>query len=315
MNNEVKKTPDSTSKNRVTNPLKQDLIKMDVIKRKKIELSIREYADQVWRNGETKVVETHINYLTSDVITRLESTRITYIPWLNKTIPLNGCNILEVGCGTGSSLVALAEQGANVTGIDIHEPSTKVAKDLCEIFNVKATLITGNACDVFHEIKNKKFDLVLFFASIEHMLYEERIDCLRKYYSILTADAYLVIIETPNRLWHFDDHTSFLPFFHWLPDNLAFDYFKLSNRNTNNESLHEDSDDEYLHLLRRGRGFSFHELEIALNFPAEKLEIVDYMKPYMLTKPDEAFHNLLMQFHPKISEGFFYPNIDIIIKK
>ena len=312
---EVKKPPDSTKRNRVHNPLKKDLVKIDAIKRNKLEVSVREYAEQVWSNEEINVVEKHISNLTSDIIGRLESTRITYIPFLNKTIPLNGCNILEVGCGTGSSLVALAEQGANVTGIEIDEPSIRVAKDLCQIYNVKATFIPGNACDVFHEIRNQKFDLVLFFASIEHMLYNERIDCLKKYYSILPDDAYLSIIETPNRLWHFDDHTSFLPFFHWLPDNLAFDYFKFSNININTESLHENSDEEYLQLLRRGRGFSFHELDIALNFPAEKLEIVDYMKPFMLTKLDNTFHRVLTKLNPKISKGFFYPNIDIIIKK
>ena len=30
----------------------------------------------------------------------------------------------------------------------------------------------------------------------------------------------LVIVEAPNRLWLEDTHTSELPFFQWLPDNL-----------------------------------------------------------------------------------------------
>src|SRR6185295_3548288 len=47
---------------------------------------------------------------------RLRLDRMKVAPWLDATRPLRGCRILEIGCGTGSSTVALAEQGAEVTG-------------------------------------------------------------------------------------------------------------------------------------------------------------------------------------------------------
>lgn len=296
--------------------LKKNHIKIDISNLKKIEMSIRENYHQGWRNEKNYTSETYAIDLSDHINGRLDSDRITYIPWFNKTVQLKGANILEIGCGTGSSTVALAEQGANVTGIDIDEGALKVAKDRCNIYNVPATLMFGNAADVYHDLQSQKFDLVIFFACMEHMVYSERIDCIKKYYDLLPNGRYLSIVETPNRLWYLDIHTSFLPFFHWLPDNVAFDYSKYSNRINFKELYHEYSDDRFLHFLRRGRGFSFHELEIALNIPVEKFKVVDYLKhPFAPFSLASKFHKFLTKIHPKISKGFFNPNIDIIIKK
>src|SRR5215831_3740692 len=56
--------------------------------------------------------------LTDHLYARLESDRSDVIPWLDASRCLLGATVLEIGCGTGSSTVALAEQGARVTAID-----------------------------------------------------------------------------------------------------------------------------------------------------------------------------------------------------
>ena len=312
----AKKLLQQARKGQTPDYLLKNQIKIDVSDLKKIELSIKKNYHQGWRSEKNYTSEAYAKDLRAHLIGRLDQDRIKYIPWLNKTVKLNGANILEIGCGTGSSTVALAEQGANVTGIDIDEGALKVAKDRCNIYNVEATFKFGNASEVYHDLRNQKFDLIIFYACIEHMIYSERIDCLRKYYDLLPNGAFLSIVETPNRLWYFDGHTSFLPFFHWLPDNLAFDYSKFSNRINFKEMYHEYSDELFLHFLRRGRGFSFHELEIALNIPGEKLQVVDFLRrPFIPFSIEIKFQKLLRKIHPKVSKGFFYPNIDIIIKK
>src|SRR5262245_54239845 len=50
---------------------------------------------------------------------RLEHARAQVIPWLDAARRLDGARVLEIGCGTGSATVALAEQGARVTGVDL----------------------------------------------------------------------------------------------------------------------------------------------------------------------------------------------------
>jgi len=312
----AKKLLQQARKGQTPDYLLKNQIKINASNLKKIELSIKKNYHQGWRSEKNYTSEAYAKDLRAHLTGRLDQDRIKYIPWLNKALNLNGANILEIGCGTGSSTVALAEQGANVTGIDIDEGALKVAKDRCNIYNVEATFIFGNASEVYHDLRNQKFDLIIFYACIEHMIYSERIDCLKNYYDLLPNGAFLSIVETPNRLWYFDGHTSFLPFFHWLPDNLAFDYSKFSNRINFKEMYHEYSDELFLHFLRRGRGFSFHELEIALNIPGEKLQVVDFLRrPFIPFSLEINFQKLLTKIYPKVSKGFFYPNIDIIIKK
>src|SRR4030042_3476206 len=286
--------------------LKKNQIKLDDFQLKIIEETIRRNFFKGWRNEKYYTNETFMIDLQAHLTDRLEQDRIKYIPWFDKIIKLKGCNILEIGCGTGSSTVALAEQGAFVTGIDIDKDALKVAKDRCKIYNVLANLIHCNANEFYKDLKDQKFDLIIFFACIEHMTYDERIDCMRNYSGFIEKGAYLCIIDTPNRLWYFDDHTSLLPFFNWLPDRTAFDYSKFSHRINFKELYHEYSDEKFLHFLRGGRGFSFHELEIALNIPAEKFNIVDYLGPSLLLNPlGREFHKLLLKIHPGISKGFF----------
>lgn len=296
--------------------LKKNQIKLDSSQLQKIESSIRENYHQGWRKETNYLPEAYLNDLNNHLTGRLEKDRYSYIPWLNKTIELKGANVLEIGCGTGSSTIAFAEQGANVTAVDIDEGALKVAKDRCAIYNVPAKIIYGNATDVYDEVKDQKFDLIIFFACIEHMLYEERIASLRKYYDLVPKGKFLSIVETPNTLWYYDGHTSGLPFFNWLSDNAAYDYSKYSKRPNFKELYHELSDEKYLNFLRRGRGFSFHELEVALNLPAKKINVVSFFNRLLMPfSIDYKFHKLLTRIYPGINKGFFYPMIDMIIQK
>ncbi|MCF7916352.1 MAG: class I SAM-dependent methyltransferase [Candidatus Omnitrophica bacterium] len=296
--------------------LRKNQIKLDISQLKKIEISIRKNYHQGWRSEKKYTSEIYAEDLKNHLIARLENDRVFYIPWFNKIVKLKGANILEIGCGTGSSTVALAEQGAKVTGIDIDEGALKVARNRCKIYNLSATIISKNATEAYNELQNQKFDLVIFYACIEHMVYSERIECLKKYYDLLPKGAYLSIVKTPNRLWYFDGHTSRLPFFHWLPDKVAFDYAKFSKRINFKELYYEYSDEKLLHFLRTGRGFSFHELEIALNIPAKKYKIASYLKQHFIPfSSDRKFYEFLTQIYPNVSKGFFYSTVNIIIKK
>jgi cyclopropane fatty-acyl-phospholipid synthase-like methyltransferase len=49
---------------------------------------------------------------------RLIYDRHEYVPWVR---------VFEIGCGTGSSIMALVEQGTEVAGIDVASESTASA--------------------------------------------------------------------------------------------------------------------------------------------------------------------------------------------
>ena len=125
-----------------------------------------------------------------------------------------------------------------------------------------------------------------------------------------------------NRLWHFDHHTSFLPYFHWLPDDLAFAYSRMSPRANFRERYREPDAASRLHFLRRGRGVSYHEFELALA-PVPQLEIVSSLRAPQSAwrgwrqrlSPDRRYESLLARLTPQIPRAFLGPQLDLILRK
>jgi 2-polyprenyl-3-methyl-5-hydroxy-6-metoxy-1,4-benzoquinol methylase len=81
------------------------------------------------------------NDLLHHLYRRLLFDRLVVIPWLDHVRAIRKTNILEIGCGTGSSTVALAEQGADITAVDIDKSSLTVARERCEIYGLDAHFV------------------------------------------------------------------------------------------------------------------------------------------------------------------------------
>jgi 2-polyprenyl-3-methyl-5-hydroxy-6-metoxy-1,4-benzoquinol methylase len=268
------------------------------------------------------------NDLKDHLWRRLEIDRKMIIPWLDDARPLRKTSILEIGCGSGSSTVALAEQGANVTAIDINENSLVVAADRCRAYDLDVTFAHANATEVEKLFSGRHFDSIIFYASLEHMTIKERLSAMRASWEMLSAGGFCCVIETPNRLWYYDAHTSLLPFHMWLPDELAFEYSRFSPRYNYRELYREYSEESKLHFLRRGRGVSFHEFEIVMK-PLTDLRIKSYIewlkwpseKKGLLELVKERFSNeyryfsVLRRIAPKLHEAFLQSFLYLIVEK
>ena len=177
-----------------------------------------------------------------------------------------------------------------------------------------------NAMDIREKFGDNSFDFIIFYATLEHMVMEERIVTLAHAWHMLIPGSFLVVIETPNRLWYQDIHTSQLPFFNWLPDELAFKYSRFSNRDNFKELYHDLNDKNMNHFLRRGRGVSYHEFEIAIK-PVDQLEIVSSLPEFervdfiRFSRFERQYVSFLRGVKKKIQKGFCYPNLDIVVKK
>lgn len=257
---------------------------------------------------------------------RLEMDRYRFIPWIDNDVPLENASILEIGCGTGSASLAMAEQGAMMTAIDVHEEALEVAKFRCHIHGLSnISFIQGNAQDIEDLTNNNCFDLIIFFAVLEHMTLEERKKSLKAAWKILPVGKHICIFETPNRLWPYDGHTSNLPFFNWLPDEIALEYSNMSPLYPFNKRFRNLSADSMLSFIREGRGFSFHEIDLFLtNF--SKYEIVSDLitflsirNPAILLKrimeQEGKREKLLNSYVPDRHRGFFRQHINLLIKK
>lgn len=314
------------------------------VDRKLFESSILRDFSRNWRSADAEQLELHREFIKKNYIhparyweteggeqdlrgltfDRLDSDRRTYIPWLSSFLPLRESNILEIGAGTGSSTVALAEQGAWVTGIDILEEGIAVAKDKCRVFGVQANLIVGNFLEYAPE-NNHRFDAVIFFASLEHMLPEERLQALPRAWEMIRPGGFLIIIEAPNRLWHYDAHTSLLPFFNWLPQQLALQYIEFSPRIELVDLLTPPSEANLLELQRWGLGVSFHEFDLALgkdirnsvspSFQAFLRRRSPLRYIAWRVKGDAKFARLLKKSAPDVPSAWFEEFLDLAIQR
>ncbi len=263
--------------------------------------------------------------LNSD--TRLMFFRNKLIPWLDNIRCLKNLRILEIGCGTGSSTIAFSEQSLSVTAIDLNEDFLHEAATKCQILGFQTQFYKLNAIDIDRFFPIESFDLIVFMASLEHMTLLEREQSLASAYKLLPKGGLLCITGSPNRLHFLDSHTSLLPFFHWLPDELAMKYSKFSKRVEYRNHICEIKDDKegMEPFYRWGRGISFHEIEIALN-PLNELEIISDLTSYIKRKnyayafasvftTNYWYEKFLSHLYPSLNKAFFRPYIDIVIEK
>jgi 2-polyprenyl-3-methyl-5-hydroxy-6-metoxy-1,4-benzoquinol methylase len=254
---------------------------------------------------------------------RLGLHRRRVVPWLNTFASLEGARVVEIGCGTGASTVALAEQGARVVGFDLDPGSLRAASDRCATYGLSADLREGNAASLPDDVLHAS-DITIFFASIEHMTLDERLVALSNTWMALKPGSWLAIIETPNRLWWYDSHTALLPFYLWLPDDLAVHYAKYSERRPFNQEVTTPPNESMLLFLSRvGRSASYHEFQLALG-DLSGLEIRGLggwlrKNPVIWAKwamVDYGFQRALARRGPPgIASAFYEPWLDLAIRK
>lgn len=282
---------------------------MNVVRR-----SIETHYHKGWRSKGEQSPEEYARDLKNHLHVRLDKDRVNVVPWLDAVRPLKGLRVLEIGCGTGASTVALAEQGAQVTGIDIDEDALQTARDRCAAYQLQCELKAANIAEFRLDAP---YDLVIFFACLEHMTIAERLVALKQIWAQLAPSAMLAVVGTPNRMWFFDDHTSRMRFFNWLPDELAFHYAKFSPRQGFNDRYDTVTPDAMEHFLRCGRGVSYHEFDLAIG---RNLKVVSSLSSYRrwhrIGKPrDWLFKSLLRRMQRGVHEGFFDPYLDLVIRK
>ena len=263
--------------------------------------------------------------LAAETAARMDEDRHVIIPWLDAALPLDGARVLEIGCGTGESTVALAEQGAHVTGLDVDENALAVGRERCRVYGVEAEFIPGNVMQVDTLLAGKEFDAVIFFASLEHMTLDEKLTAMRSTWSLLRPGGIWCVIEAPNRLWFWDGHSTFENFYNWLPDDVAWAWARHARREAFAGAFPRDAGLDPVQLARWGRGVSFHEFDIVFG-DARKLDVVSNKRDFLSRhNPVFAVHRMLSKarryerflerLEPAVSPAFFRQYLDVIIRK
>ncbi len=265
---------------------------------------------------------------------RMQQAKNCLLPWLEQSVTLAGKTVLQIGCGTGSSTVPIAQATKHVVGVDISDNYIRCAQrrcDLLDIDNIDLRAVDSNwlgSEEAYHRaIGDMQPDIIICYAVIEHLLIPERIVALSAMWDTLSVGDHLVIYETPNRLHWWDWHSSKLPFFEWLPEELASVYYSRSERpglpkTFQSDRVEELDDTKVEKMYRWGRGASFHEFDIAIGL--DRIDVVaDGYSPKALDRIGwlpkapgyEAIIEDILKNYGNIHRGWSYPSLDLVLKK
>lgn len=266
--------------------------------------------------------------IENNVFRRYDHSLRHVVPWLSRQIELAGKNVLEIGCGTGSSTAALAHYVHRIEGYDIHSLATQGARKRMEIMglkNVRLHLIDEDSLiERITKDAGNKYDIIILFAVLEHQTVVERHDTLKACWSLLADGGIMAVIDTPNILHYFDIHTSRLPFLHMLPTRLYARYATHSPRSAFARSFSgaEQNTDTQLDLdiARWGRGVSYHDFELALGQDYKDFIVAEGFEPEILdwygcTVEEEMLRWYVDRQAFNIPPGFTRCVLNLILKK
>jgi len=110
----------------------------------------------------------------------------------NEKLPLNGINLLDIGCGGGLLSEPMCRLGATVTGIDASIKNIEIAK----IHAKKNNLNINYICTSPEKIQKEKFDVILNMEIVEHV---ENVDLFLNSSSNLLKKDGLMFVATINK--------------------------------------------------------------------------------------------------------------------
>jgi SAM-dependent methyltransferase len=234
------------------------------------------------------------------------------IPWINQTYPLSGRTVLEYGCGNGAISCALGPVVDRLIGFDIDpaevrygaQRATQLGLSNVQLEHVPIERILDETAALTGEV-----DVFLLYAVLEHMTAAERLQILDLAQRVARRDGIIVVSELPNRLIPYDGHTSQMPFFAQLPDEVALLYYGHSKREafvTALDAAVRAGDAQARNALARwGRGVSFHDFECVFGDLANHVLASNYDQLLMavrdVTREELILAQLLDQYRPDLA--------------
>jgi 2-polyprenyl-3-methyl-5-hydroxy-6-metoxy-1,4-benzoquinol methylase len=157
---------------------------------------------------------------------QFDTTQTFIIPFIERKTKIEkGMKFLEVGSGYGGICKAFADKGCRVTGIELWEYASNIAKDFLkdDIAQGKVEIINKNVYDINPDKDlDEKFDIILLKDTIEHIHDQES---FVKHIIHFLKPGGIIFFAFPPWLMPFGGHQQsldskflhFLPYFHILP--------------------------------------------------------------------------------------------------
>jgi SAM-dependent methyltransferase len=203
---------------------------------------------------------------------RVLAFRERLLPQLLFFTDLHDRDLLDFGCGTGSTTVALCERapGSRITAVDIEPELLRVARLRLQHHGMEARVVLQHIAPVQRRgdlpFASASFDVVLANGVLEHVVpLAVRPQVVLEMWRLLRPGGVLFISETPNALWPIDRHTTGLPLVPWLPSGVAARLAVAAGRHRREWDLD----------ARGRRGMTFWEIVRPLRQAGERYEVLN----------------------------------------
>ncbi len=124
----------------------------------------------------------------------MKRVKDTFLGVIQKVVPLQGKEVLDIGCGDGSRTTEIARVCTHVSGIDPDPKKVHIAQQLgipnCEIYRKEA-----------HKLgfKDTVFDVVIFTLSLHHIPLAQVNTSIDEAIRVLKPDGWIIFFEPA---WH-----------------------------------------------------------------------------------------------------------------
>jgi len=171
-------------------------------------------------------------------------------------VSLQDKTVLDFGSGCGASSVILCRLGSgNVHSVEIKEDMVRATALRARDAGLESSIAAHHVPETLHlPFESGSFDVIVCNAVLEHIHPNRRREHITELWRTLKPGGYLFVLETPNRLWPKDGHTTGLLFVPYLPLSLARRYAILFSKRVSSDESIDD-------LAARGiRGVTFREI-------------------------------------------------------
>ena len=113
----------------------------------------------------------------------------------------SGDYVLDLGCGRGDLLLALAPTKARIVGVDYSEDALDITrKALSRLsLDVKKNITIMNADAARLGFADRTFDFIFMVDIVEHLYPEQLEECFAECFRVLKEDGRLIIHTSPNK--------------------------------------------------------------------------------------------------------------------
>ncbi len=162
-----------------------------------------------------------------------ETSKAYFVNYVSEYKQVEGCRVLEIGCGEGGNLLAFVEAGAVVTGMDLSSNKIRNAITFFRDRGAEGGFFCDNFLNLPSPQEEDRFDIIIIHDVIEHIERPYKRDFFEKMTTFLKKDG-VVFWGFPAWQMPFGGHQQIcsrkfarFPFVHLLPAGLYKAYLKM----------------------------------------------------------------------------------------